>query len=489
MYAGFGFRSRDIGDVEVVIHEGRYHLFHLVLPNHAYIAHAVSEDGLHWTRVENALFIGEPGDWDDDMLWTMSVSPDPWRHGAWRMYYTGLKLGEAGRVQRIGAARSDDLMRWSKDTSGAYPLALSAAPYEHSLDVGRHWVSFRDPYHVQHDEKSFLLAAARVDSGPKIRRGCVALFEEVGPDRYEQRPPLFHPGRYDDFEVPVLQPIEGRWYLLGSIREDVKVHYWYAEAMEGPYLNFADNVLLPQGNYAARISFDGACWLVWNFFFKGLVTDEQHMLPPPKELTVGENGALALRSFSGFDARVKDSVTGEGLGPPAPMFGLAGAHAEATPGGGARLTCSSGFEVFALPGVHADLRLHGSLAAEGDGKVGLAFRLTDDGDGYFLSLELRKGVVQLRAWSIKEDGTALDDFLYLPLQSNYYVPRDGEHTFLLLAYGSYLEFSLDGKVLLTLADDHFAAGRVGFYAESAVLSLTELRLDTLEAPPAPTFDS
>ena len=64
MYAGFGFRRFEIGDVDVVFHDRTFHLFHLVLPNHDYIAHAVSEDGLTWRRVDNALFISNPGNWD-----------------------------------------------------------------------------------------------------------------------------------------------------------------------------------------------------------------------------------------------------------------------------------------------------------------------------------------------------------------------------------------------------------------------------------------
>ena len=84
MYTGHGFNKWGIGDVDVVKVGDTYHLFHLVLPNHAYIAHAVSGDGLHWERVRNALFIGEPGAWDDGMLWTMHVSSDPDRPGAWR---------------------------------------------------------------------------------------------------------------------------------------------------------------------------------------------------------------------------------------------------------------------------------------------------------------------------------------------------------------------------------------------------------------------
>jgi hypothetical protein len=50
--------------------------------------------------------------------------------------------------------------------------------------------------------------------------------------------------------------------------------------LTGPYPNFSDNVLLPQGNYAARVSRDGDKYLVWNFFFKGLTTKGQHLMAP-----------------------------------------------------------------------------------------------------------------------------------------------------------------------------------------------------------------
>ena len=61
MYTGHGFNEWGIGDVDVIKVGDTYHLFHLYLPNHAYIAHAVSTDGLSWTRVRNALFVGDPG--------------------------------------------------------------------------------------------------------------------------------------------------------------------------------------------------------------------------------------------------------------------------------------------------------------------------------------------------------------------------------------------------------------------------------------------
>jgi hypothetical protein len=45
MYSGSGFEASELGDVDVIHAGGLYHLFHLVFPNHDYIAHAVSWDG------------------------------------------------------------------------------------------------------------------------------------------------------------------------------------------------------------------------------------------------------------------------------------------------------------------------------------------------------------------------------------------------------------------------------------------------------------
>ena len=81
MYSDTDSSRRTMGDVDVIFVDGWYHLFHLVLPNHDYIAHAVSRDALNWERVQNALFIGHPGNWDDSMLWTMHVSLNPFWEG------------------------------------------------------------------------------------------------------------------------------------------------------------------------------------------------------------------------------------------------------------------------------------------------------------------------------------------------------------------------------------------------------------------------
>ena len=73
MYTPRGQGLSELGDIEVVVgDDGRLHLFHLTLPNHDVVQHAVSDDGLHWEPLPNALHTGDPGDPDDDQIWTMS---------------------------------------------------------------------------------------------------------------------------------------------------------------------------------------------------------------------------------------------------------------------------------------------------------------------------------------------------------------------------------------------------------------------------------
>ncbi len=124
----------------------------------------------------------------------------------------------------------------------------------------------RDPFYFRDGRRGWLLSAARVNSGPLVRRGCVGLHEEVGPNQFEARAPLYHPHLYDDIEVPSLMKLQGHYYLLGSIREDAKVRYWHADTFDGRWASHSDNVLLARGNYAGRVCIDAQGALLWNFY-------------------------------------------------------------------------------------------------------------------------------------------------------------------------------------------------------------------------------
>ncbi|MCG8402995.1 MAG: recombinase family protein, partial [Firmicutes bacterium] len=266
--------------------------------------------------------------------------------------------------------------------------------------------------------------------------------------------------------------IAGRYYLIGSIREDVKVRYWVADDPMGPFGNFFDNTLLPQGNYAARPSRDGDKCLVWCFFSKPVTTGgPQQLLPPPKELEVVDDGRLRLRSFHGFDKLVSEALDIDDLTPVDPMLGQLDAEDEVR-GGRCWMGSPHGFEAFLFHGEFNDFRMRTKLELRGRGKCGLVFRTDDEGHGYYISMDMIKGLVQLRAWGEARSLLSRQAFSFRPLQSAHFISdRVGPWELRLIAYGPYLEFSVNDYVLLSLVDDTFNKGRVGFYCESAEILL------------------
>jgi beta-fructofuranosidase len=140
-------------------------------------------------------------------------------------------------------------------------------------------------------------------------------------------------------------------------------------------------------------------------------------------------------------------------------------------------------EVFLVPGRQESFRFRGKLAMEGRGKCGFVLRLDDEGNGYYVSLDPYKGLIQIRAWGASGSDRFEEAFRYDSLQANYFLTdRRGVFGFELLAFGRYLEVSLDGRVLLTLADDSYREGAVGFYTESATLCVEDLTLEVMDGP-------
>lgn len=507
-----------IGDVDILFHEGLYHLFHLVLPNHDFIAHAVSTDGIHWRRVRNAIFIGDPGSWDDLMLWTMHVSPDPHQEGRWRMFYTGLSRRERGDFQRIGLALSDDLYRWEKypvhwrdergphdpdlvqkareasrhqepndttalfDEDSCHPISPDPRYYEASLDEGRHLVSFRDPFFTGCGGKNHLLVAARANSGPTVRRGCVAMLEETSPNCFESRPPLHYPRLYDDIEVPNLIEIGDQFYLIGSIREDAKIRYWHAPDLETPWKSFHDNVLMPQGNYAGRVCRDENGWLLWCFFAMNRADrTADNLMPPPKRLACDENGLLHMKTFEALDDWCREQVEIPSLRALKTDVESSSVRNE---NGTWVIESKDEFQMFVCEEKLESFRLQARLDLDGRGKCGLVFRIDPEShDGYYLSLDLLKGVAQLRAWGTDHEKTGEHMMSFETLQSNFWFAKQtGAADVCLIAFGSYLEFSINGKIVLSLADRRFTRGHVGVYLETARLDVEDLEIFRMKNP-------
>ena len=493
MYATGGFGPSEVGDVEVFPNGEELHLFHLTLPNHDLVQHLVSVDGLAWRRLPPALRTGDPGDCDDDQLWTMSVTA---RDGRYHMLYTALATAERGRVQRTALAVSDDLVRWTK--SDRNPVA-QADPRWYETDVAASGiVSWRDPKPIRIGETYYATVCARERAGPLMRRGCVGLLASRDLVSWEVRPPLFAPRRFWDLECPQVFALGGRFYLTAGIMEDGSQRYWVAPRFEGPYETPPDGgVLAPAGHYAGRVcQWQGRdlflCWheprprqrdrllpstVDWatarNPFGKFLVA--------PLVLEPRPDGSLARRSFPGWLNYLAEPR--EPVPPPAASL----FHGRPTPDDGRWQVRAEGggMDVLVVAEPFADLWFEGSLRLDG-ASGGLAFRLDDEGGGFFVALVAGSDAVELVKWLPIRD--PFDDrrwFRVVELQRGR-LPRPltrGEPVgFRLLVVGPYLECSFGDDVVLATLSAERRVGRVGLWVESGTLRADDLRLAPMRAP-------
>jgi beta-fructofuranosidase len=477
MYSGSGFSDWEIGDITVIIHKGIYHLFHLIIPNHDYIAHAVSKNGISWKRVNNALFVGQPGEWDDDMLWTMHVCETA---DKFEMYYTGLQRRDRGVISRIGLAESANLVDWEKKRKNIFPIEPIGIYYETSNANPRKWLSFRDPFRFEYKGDVYLLLDARSIAGPVSRRGCIGVIK-ITNDIVEWLPPLLYPRVYDDIECPCVFELHGRFYLLGSIREDIKVRYWFAPDFFGEYHSFHDDVLLPQGNYAARTVQDGDHLLVYNFFYAYGKIDALRVLPPPKELDTDDRGRLLLKSYYRWGKMVKKTILQDELEVVEHLLSNTTAFSTIEPG---KWSCGSrsGYEIFCFQKPSSSFIWEGLLTVEGMGKLGLVCDIDQEGNGYFISFDVSNGLVKIRAWSFNPLNTR-QNFIFNDIQSGIFT-TNGKRSFhfRLIRYGHYIELSIDGVVKLTLMDYSYNGNGIGLYSASSVISLQNSTLMVLPEP-------
>ncbi|MEJ2681306.1 MAG: family 43 glycosylhydrolase [Gammaproteobacteria bacterium] len=456
MYTGKGFSDWEIGDVDVFIHDGKYHLFHLIIPNHDYIAHAVSDDGINWRREKNALFVGDPGEWDDDMLWTMHVSQE---EDHFVMYYTGLSRKDAWTSQRIGRARSDDLIHWTKEKAQGLPQGSTGPYYETAgKNNPRKWLSFRDPFKFNYDGETYLLINGRAASGPVNRRGCVALAKLLD-DRFVLQKPLFIPGVYDDVECPCVFELSGKFYLFGSIREDIKVRYWSSDALLGDYKTYHNNLLLPKGNYAARVVYDG-----------------DH-----KQIEVDATGKIYLSSYYRWPEKILGSLAQKDFPTPRQLLSNSQARVDIDAESW-HIIADGSYEVFAFNKPSESLIWEGTFKLEGYGKFGLVIDCDTEGNGYWITIDVINGYVKIRSWSFNETNVH-NNFIYESLQANHFPPPcDRSLNFKLIRYGNYLELSIDNRIVLTLIDYQYSNPFLGFYLSSCSATLTNSTIYSLSDP-------
>jgi beta-fructofuranosidase len=199
-----------------------YHLFFLYAARslgdpelrhrNAAVGHATSTDLRSWVRGEDALLPSATPAFDDLAVWTGSVLRDD--AGDWRMFYTGLSRADDGRVQRIGAAVSGDLMTWRRTAEP--PVEADPRWYERFPAPGWPDESWRDPWVCRDADGTWhMYVTARAGTGRGL--GVVGHARSADLRSWEVQPPLSTAtGRFEWLEVVQLVLVEGRWALLFS---------------------------------------------------------------------------------------------------------------------------------------------------------------------------------------------------------------------------------------------------------------------------------
>jgi beta-fructofuranosidase len=492
MFSSQGVSLSDVGDIELFAHGDELHLFHLTLPNHDVVQHLMSTDGLSWKRLPNAIRTGEPGDADDDQIWTMSVTE---RDGRYYMLYTALSLREHGRVQRTNLAISDDLIRWEKVAQN--PVGEADPRWYETAPDTKGMVSWRDPKPIKIGDAYFAAVCARENSGPFMRRGVVGLLESPDLVKWESRPPLFAPRRWWDLECPQVFELGGHFYLTAGIMEDRTQRYWVADRFEGPYTVPADGgILAPLGHYAGRVcEWRGqtiyGCWhqpnprsidgpVAQRVDWATVRNPHGKFMMPPLVLEPRADGSLARRSFSGWGAL---STGASELTPLTHSLAFEQPIADWTLD-----TPPGSFDIVASNQIAGDLKLDGTLTLDA-ASGGIVFRLDDDGSGYFVTVQPGSTSVSLRKWLPTED--RFDQrpwFSYITLQegtANTALDWNAGVPFTLISVGPYIELALNGEVVLATLSGERLQGRIGFWAESGSVRASHVTLDSMVMPLPP----
>lgn len=203
----------------------RFHLFFLYASRalhdpdrrhyRASVGHAVSADLRTWERVADALVRSDGPAFDDLATWTGSVVRHP--DGSWRMFYTGATLDDGRNVQRIGVARSRDLMTWERDERPL--LAADGERYEVLADGAWHDEAFRDPWVFEDPDGDgwHMLVTARGRTGPAFERGVVGHATSPDLDDWTLQDPRSDVGQgFGQLEVMQVERIDGVPTLLFS---------------------------------------------------------------------------------------------------------------------------------------------------------------------------------------------------------------------------------------------------------------------------------
>jgi beta-fructofuranosidase len=380
------------GDAIPFAVDGEYHLFFLTSPAgtthfpervRTTWAHASSKDLVRWTEHPVAVEPGTGDEPDANGVWTGSLIE---ANGVFHLFYTGHRLDSA-TPQTICRATSRDLINFEKDPNN--PILLPDTSVFEPVD-------WRDPYVFWNEAEQcyWMLIAARLTTGPRWRRGCIAL--ATSPDLVTwtvEEEPLYAPGTTFCPECPEMFELDGAWYLVFSrFSEAAATIYRVADSPRGPWRVPAREALDGRRWYAAKSmpGADGASRVFVGWLHDRVGADDTGAwqwggdFGVPREVTRTSDGLLAARLpeqyRAAFGRDLPYEISGGGSG--AVTIGSAGATEH-------RFIDTDARDYL----FECDLTPH-----DATGSFGLLFRADDDLAGYYLTFDPVRSTVSLIRW-------------------------------------------------------------------------------------------
>ena len=221
--------------------------------------------------------------------------------------------------------------------------------------------------------------------------------------------------------------------------------------------------------------------MVYAFYFAGKSVDTFRIITPPKEIVADEKGRLKLKSFYRWEEKVTKIIPQTGFNKTEALLGNPTSVIIETLEERI-VSTKSGYELFGCKNPFRNFIWEGELHLYNLGKCGLVFNSDENGNGYYISFDYLNGFVQIRQWGHNDQDIA-NNFIFKNLQINQFERSENKSvTFSLIAYGTYIELSINGIVRLTLVDSLFQGGYIGIYCSSGKAGLTNSYLKKLAEP-------
>ncbi len=303
-----------VWDTWCAVEGERVHLFHLQIPLTASeedrrvaqsLGHACSSDLIHWTQCESVLPPNGPGELDDMMAFTGCSYQLGGRN---YLYYTMRSTQNEGKVQYIGLATSDDMVRWERYPGNPVLEPRGDVYIDRFNPLPNGTVDCRDMIVVDapDGEGYYGFYAARTHGQYMWEGPAIAVARSSDLIHWQTLPePAFKPGVFGLVEVPDVFQIGSKWYMtclvdgywanrapLGQPALGTGTIYAVADRIEGPYRLQEDYVLVggerESAGYSCRsVVFRGA---------RHVINTERgsNTVSPPMSVFVNDKGQLRL---------------------------------------------------------------------------------------------------------------------------------------------------------------------------------------------------